>query len=100
MEQVTQLLELVKGKWYYEVPVVLGVLVGLRHGEILGLRWTDIDFVNKTITIANTQQKVKGEVIFKEPKTAKSRRTIAITDDIIDVLKRHKKITSSIKISL
>lgn len=99
IEQVTQLLELIKGNWYYEVPVVLGVLVGLRRGEILGLRWTDIDFINKTITIANTQQKVKGEVIFKEPKTAKSKRTIAITDDIIDVLKRHKKAQAQLKLA-
>lgn len=65
---------------------------GLRRGEIYGLRWTDIDFNNKTINISQTLQRLKGKglVFRKTTKTDGSRRSIAVTDATLDILKKIK----------
>ncbi|MEV6136486.1 tyrosine-type recombinase/integrase [Nocardia sp. NPDC051990] len=65
-------------------------LSGLRRGEIAGLRWSDVDFRAGTVTITNTRIQVDGEVIEKETKTEKSKRTLPLTPVISDALKRAK----------
>lgn len=67
-----------------EVPEQLRVLFnlaiygGLRKGELLALEWSDIDFVNDTVTISKAVSVVAGQQITKEPKTKTSRRTVSI----------------------
>ncbi|HXH21274.1 MAG TPA: site-specific integrase [Dehalococcoidia bacterium] len=51
--------------------------VGLRQGEALGLRWDDIDLDAGTLTVRKALQRIDGESQLVEPKTARSRRTIA-----------------------
>jgi len=60
--------------------VYLGMCEGMRRGEISGLKWENIDFENRRIHIIEVRTPIKGQVITKEPKTKKSRRTIAMTD--------------------
>jgi len=59
---------------------------GLRRGELLGLRWADIDLVNGTITIVVTRVDVRGTVIVETPKTRAGRRTVAIDPDTVTEL--------------
>ena len=54
---------------------------GLRRGEVLGLRWQDIDFESKSIFICNTRIRVK-EVIEKQPKSEASLRTLPLIPHI------------------
>lgn len=55
----------------------LCLLQGLRLGEVLGLRWEDVDFDARRITIRHTVQALKGlGIVHGTPKTAKSRRTL------------------------
>lgn len=73
----------------------LAIMTGMRRGEILGLRWKDIDFKTGTLKINQCLVQVKDEKgkyvrTFQPPKTQKSQRTIPLTDDIIKVLKAHK----------
>ncbi|WP_280246524.1 tyrosine-type recombinase/integrase [Nocardia abscessus] len=63
-------------------------LSGLRRGEIAGLRWSDVDLIKGTLTVVNTRIQVDGEIIEKETKTAKSRRTLPLTPVITEALKR------------
>ena len=74
--QAKQLLAAVKNT-RFEAPVNLGLSLGLRRGEILCLRWSDIDFINKTINIEQTLVLVATKLIFKEPKTEGSKRSIS-----------------------
>jgi integrase len=74
-----------------EVPCKLAIGLGLRRGEIFGLKWEDIDFDNSTITIKRTLARITGEIFFKEPKTQKSRRTLILPQDLIDMLRKHRK---------
>lgn len=73
------------------IAYVLAIYIGMRMGEILGLRWKDIDFNNKTIHIVQTLVRIGGGFDFQEPKTKNSKRQITITDDVIEELKKHKE---------
>ena len=44
-------------------------MTGLRRGEVLGLRWQDVDFQHGIFHIRQTVQQVKKEIFFKQPKT-------------------------------
>lgn len=68
------------------IAIVLAIGVGLRRGEVLGIRWNDIDFKNKTISINQTLLHGNKGYIFSTPKSEKSRRTIVISDSILYIL--------------
>jgi integrase len=58
--------------------VAVGALTAARRGEVLALRWIDLDIVNKTLTIQRALEQTKKHGIrFKEPKTKRGRRTYA-----------------------
>lgn len=70
--------------------VLLATFTGLRRGELLGLRWQDVDLEQGTVTVAQAAQFVKGQgVIFRRPKTHKSRRTIVLPATAVEALKAH-----------
>jgi integrase len=66
------------------------ILTGMRQGELLGLRWSDIDFVLGTASIQQTIYRLGGTILFKEPKTAGGRRSVALPAPLIDALREHK----------
>lgn len=74
------------------IPVALAISTGLRRGEALALRWSDIDFENKTLSISQNIVPLKRGYIFTTTKSEKSRRTILITDNIIKLLEQQKEL--------
>ena len=62
----------------YYAAYLLALSTGLRRGELLALRWCDVDLKNRTITVKQSLARIKGGLIFQEPKTPLSRRTISI----------------------
>lgn len=64
---------------------------GCRRGEALGLRWSDLDLDGKHATLVQSVQKVAGQVIVGEVKTAASRRRIALDDATVDMLRAQRK---------
>ncbi len=65
-------------------------LTGARRGEILGLRWTDIDFDGERLTISRSLTTHSGKPVFSETKTAKSRRTVGLDPDTVTQLRSHR----------
>ena len=63
---------------------------GLRQGEALALRWTDVDLARATITVRRSLQRVGREWQFTEPKTARSRRTIPLPAPVTASLREHR----------
>ena len=62
--------------------------MGLRRGKLAGLEWKDIDYENKTITLARPIQDIIGfGLITKEHKTENSKKIISMPDKLIDYLK-------------
>jgi len=62
-------------------------MTGMRRGEALGLRWTDIDLENARLSVRRALIPTNREVVVSEPKTAKGRRVIAIDPGTVEVLK-------------
>ena len=61
----------------WKIALLTVLFMGLRRGELAGLEWKDIDYENKTMTIARSVQDIIGfGLITKEPKTENSKRTI------------------------
>ncbi len=69
----------------------VGLSTGLRRGELLGLRWQDIDFNNKQLSVNQGLVRTKGGLVFQEPKTKLSKRTITLSGDVIQELTLHKE---------
>ena len=80
--QLRQFLESVRGDRLY-VAFHLLATTGMRRGEVLGLRWTDLDLDSPraTVRIRQTLQRVGGALALGEPKSPKSRRTIALPNE-------------------
>jgi integrase len=73
-----------------EALYLVTAALGLRIGEGLGLRWQDIDLDTGTLRIRQVVQRVDGQLIFKEPKTEKSRRTLTLPAVTVEALRRHR----------
>jgi integrase len=74
------------------VPVLVAVTTGVRRGELLALRWSDIDLKAATLTVNQSLERIKGEFRFKSPKTRTSRRTISLPAVTVDALRAHYKV--------
>ena len=70
-----------------ELPVFICAYLGLRRGELCGLRWSDVDLEHQTITIENTRTQAGKKEIEKGTKTASSTRTLYLPDTLCDMLK-------------
>jgi integrase len=70
----------------WNIASVLSLMMGLRIGEILGLEWSKVDFVKRTVLIDQQSAMLGGKVFLKKPKTAYSIRTIDLTDEAINAL--------------
>ncbi|WP_315970669.1 site-specific integrase [Nonomuraea sp. C10] len=63
----------------------------MRRGELLGLRWEDVDLDAGTSEVVQTLQRVDGELRFVRPKTENSERTIPLPEIGVDALKEHRR---------
>jgi integrase len=72
---------------------VLSLSLGMRQGEVLGLRWVDMDFEseNPVLVVHQALQRIQREFRFVEPKTDRSRRTIALPKSVMRALQAHRK---------
>lgn len=73
----------------------LELYTGLRRGELLGLKWSNVDLDNKTIRITETVLEVGGKLLVETPKTSSSIRTLAISDEVAELLIAHKEKTGN-----
>jgi integrase len=70
---------------------LLYATTGARRGELLALRWDDVDLDAGTISIRRAMTEVGGEIIEGEPKTRSGKRTIAIDPATVAALRTHHK---------
>jgi len=75
---------------YMNARVIVGMCMGLRNGEIYGLRWSDIDWKNKTLTIERQVQRVKGQGLDFYPVKQGTVRTIPLTETWLLALREHQ----------
>ncbi len=77
--------------------VLISLLMGLRIGELCGLKWSDVDFKNRTLNVNRTVQRIaiaegsrKTKVIISSPKSSTSRRSITIPDFLMEYFEKFK----------
>lgn len=68
----------------------LALLYGLRQGEVLGLRWRDIDFTISAMKVVHQVQTINGKRVFTELKTTSSRRTLPLDGESLALFRSHK----------
>ena len=89
--QAQRLMQILDEYNIFNTIIKLLLLTGMRSGECLGLRWSSVDFDNKTIFIDKTLSYANNLWFVSTPKTARSTRTIAIDDTAIAILKKHRE---------
>lgn len=89
--EVARFLEVIRDSLYYPV-FYLALYTGMRRSELLGLRWSDVDLFLGQLSIDRGLHVVRGgDVIFTQPKSTKSRRTVALSPATVLMLRDHKK---------
>ncbi len=89
VEQVARFLIATRSDTYGPLyHVAIGT--GLRQGELFGLRWKHVDLDDAFLTVRFAMQRIDGKPAFVEPKTKRSRRTLALDPTTVDALRRQR----------
>jgi integrase len=98
--QVQALLETLRATPLYTVAAVL-LGTGLRRGELLALRWQDVDLENAVLRVEQAlEQTTRGGLVFKAPKTRHGRRAITLPPSTVSVLRDHWKAQQELRLAL
>src|SRR5690349_19572698 len=73
-----------------EARWTVALALGLRQSEALALQWKDIDLLANTLTVRRSIHRVRGGLIYEEPKTRRSHRTLALPMPLVAALHQHK----------
>lgn len=87
-EEATRFLEAAR-RHEWELGYQLLVLYGMRRGEVLGLRWSDIDLTTSTFRVEQQIQRIDGALRAGPIKTSAGRRTLPLLPAIREILARH-----------
>lgn len=97
IDELYELLRVTKDDRFY-AAYVISAMTGMRRGEVLALKWDDVDFNERTVSVERSlavyrDQKDENHLTLelKAPKTEQSERIIPIDDFVIQALKEHKK---------
>ena len=97
VEQARHLLDAAAGH-RFEVIIILALAYGMRRGEVLGLRWSALDWDTGILRVTHSVQRIKSregqsgrrtQLVIGELKTPRSRRSLALTPEIMDKLRQH-----------
>ncbi len=90
-DEIRRLLDAARGHTL-EALLTLAVTTGMREGELLGLRWPDIDFQHASLSLQRTVSYLSGHgFVEHEPKTASGKRRVALSGRVLETLTRHRE---------
>ena len=85
-EECGRLLAAAQGTGYW-LPIWLALQTGMRRGEVAGLCWDSVDLERRQVTVRRTLLQLRHGCAWDDTKTDSSRRTIAITETVVDLLR-------------
>lgn len=88
--QVKDLLLKLRGRRMYLIAA-LGLSTGMRRGELLALRWKDVDLDGAVLRVEQSLEQTKEGLRFKSPKTSHGRRSISLPASIVSELRAHRR---------
>ena len=94
VEQLTSFLREAKESGVFELYYI-ELATGLRRGELLGLRWEDIDLVQGSLRVQRQVARINGEVVEAPLKTKNAYRTLPLSADAVGVLQEQRKKSGS-----
>src|SRR5262249_57377626 len=80
--------------------LVLGLCTGLRSGELIALRWEDVDLNSRQVRVRQALQRADGKLRIVEPKTSTSRRTVVLPRLAVRRLREHRKRQNAQRLAL
>ena len=83
-----------------EIPLVIAVELGLRRGELLALKWSDIDWEKRTIEIQRNLVCIDKEYIFGDTKTKSGQRSLLLSEPLLKRLDKHRRDQNKIRLLL
>lgn len=89
-DQARLILQELRGRALYMIAL-LGLTTGMRRGELLALRWRDVDFDGGKLRIEQSLEQTKSGLRFKEPKTRHGRRSVGLAASVVAELRTHWK---------
>jgi integrase len=87
--ETAKLLEAAQGSRMY-TPILVAVTTGLRRGELLGLRWQDVELDTEILAVRQSIEQTRSGLRFKTPKTQKGQRAVALPSITVETLRRHR----------
>jgi integrase len=100
IRDVPALVEKLQGR-AVRLPALLGLLCGLRLGEMLGLRWGRVDLDSKVIKVRETLEQTKAHGIrFKPPKSRAGVRDVTMPDEVVEALREYRKSALELRLQL
>lgn len=97
--QAAELLTKLRGRSMF-LLAALGLATGMRRGEMLALRWRDVDIEKAELQVAQSLEQTKDGLRFKPPKTKYGRRTISLPAFAVRELRAHKAAQSAQRLAL
>ena len=98
-DKIAVVLDALKGHRLHPI-VSLALATGMRRGELLALRWSDVDFTNSLVKVERSVDETKVGLRFKSPKTRNGRRTITLPASAVDMLREHRKDQLELRLQL
>jgi integrase len=98
-EQVKALLPALEGCAMY-TPAITALFTGLRRGELLALRWANVDLDAKVARVREALEETESAIRVKEPKTRKGLRDVTLPDLVVEVLRKHRQLQLEQRLAL
>jgi integrase len=87
--------------WRYGTVAMVALFTGLRLGEVLALRWSNVDLDRKVLRVVATLEETKTFGIrFKPPKTKAGKREVTLPDILVEALREHRKAQLELRLQL
>ena len=93
-EEIARLLIQAKEEGFYEL-ILLGLATGMRRGELLGLKWDDINFTTGELSIKQEYTTLSSDYIISTPKTKSSVRSVHLPQSVLNILGEYRETVSS-----
>ena len=98
-DQIRTVLEKLRGRAIYPI-VALALASGLRRGELLALRWHDVDLDGARLRVERSLEQTKAGLKFKSPKTKHGRRSITLPASMVAELRAHRSAQQQQRLAL
>lgn len=98
-DEVAKLLSCAKGT-DMEIPLMIDLETGLRRGELLALKWSDINWEECILTVKRNLVCINGEYNFGETKTKSGNRKLLLSESLIEKLRQHRVRQTEIRLQL